>query len=53
MEKYRCEVCGYVYDPVLGDPNRGVRPDSPFKELPEEWCCPVCGAGKENFSLKV
>lgn len=53
MAKYRCDVCGYVYDPALGDPNNGVSPGCPFNELPEKWCCPVCGADKDNFSLKV
>lgn len=47
--KYTCEVCGYVYDPAAGDPARGVAPGTPFEELPADWVCPVCGAGKEQF----
>jgi len=49
MKKYECIVCGYVYDPVEGDPDAGISPDTPFEELPEDWVCPVCGAGKSDF----
>lgn len=49
MEKYRCTVCGYVYDPEKGDPDSGVEPGTPFKELPDDWVCPVCGADKSMF----
>jgi len=47
--KYRCTVCGYVYDPELGDPDGGIAPGVPFGELPDEWVCPVCGAAKSQF----
>ncbi|MEW8958986.1 High molecular weight rubredoxin [Moorella humiferrea] len=49
MEKYICTVCGYVYDPVEGDPENGNPAGTPFGELPEEWVCPVCSVGKELF----
>ena len=49
MVKYRCKVCGYVYDPEKGDPESGIKPGTPFEELPEDWVCPICGAGKEEF----
>ena len=49
MKKYVCTVCGYVYDPEEGDPDNGVKPGTPFDELPDEWVCPVCGAAKEEF----
>ena len=49
MSKYECTVCGYVYDPELGDPEGGIAPGTPFAELPEDWVCPVCGAGKSEF----
>jgi flavin reductase (DIM6/NTAB) family NADH-FMN oxidoreductase RutF/rubredoxin len=48
-DKYRCKVCGYVYDPSAGDPESGVSPGTPFEKLPESWVCPVCGAGKDAF----
>lgn len=48
--KMRCKVCGYVYDPATGDPANGLAPGTPFVELPAEWTCPVCGAGKGDFS---
>jgi rubredoxin len=47
--KYECSVCGYVYDPELGDPDGGIAPGTPFEELPEDWQCPVCGASKDEF----
>lgn len=49
MEKYTCTVCGYVYDPEEGDPDNGIAPGTPFSELPDDWVCPVCSAGKEVF----
>lgn len=49
MEKYICAVCGYVYDPEKGDPDSGVVPGTPFEQLPDDWVCPVCGAGKDQF----
>lgn len=50
MQKYVCEMCGWVYDPALGLPLEGIQPGMPFEELPEDFCCPVCGAGKSRFS---
>ena len=49
MEPYICTVCQYVYDPYVGDPDNGIEPGTPFAELPQEWVCPDCGAGKEAF----
>jgi rubredoxin len=49
MDKYVCKVCGYVYDPEKGDPENGIQPNTPFENLPEDWVCPVCGAGKDMF----
>lgn len=50
MEKYVCDVCGYVYDPAVGDPDNGVQPGTAFEEIPEDWVCPLCGVGKDMFS---
>jgi rubredoxin len=50
MKKYVCNVCGYVYDPEKGDPERGVAPGRSFENLPEDWVCPDCGVGKAEFS---
>ncbi len=47
--KYRCTVCGYVYDPELGDPDSSIKPGTPFEELPDDWVCPVCGVSKSQF----
>ena len=49
MEKYRCTVCGYIYDPAVGDPENGIKPGTAFAELPESWVCPECGVGKDMF----
>lgn len=47
--KYRCLVCGYIYDSDWGDPDTGVLPGTVFLELPAEWTCPICGAGQSEF----
>jgi flavin reductase (DIM6/NTAB) family NADH-FMN oxidoreductase RutF/rubredoxin len=49
MQKYKCTVCGYIYDPEKGDPDSGIKPGTPFEELPDDWVCPVCGASKDQF----
>ncbi len=49
MQKYRCEVCGYIYDPALGDPENNIPPNTAFGDLPADWVCPVCGAPKDQF----
>jgi len=49
MAKYECTVCGYIYDPELGDPDGGIKPGTPFEEIPDDWVCPVCGASKDQF----
>ena len=49
MKKYKCEVCGYVYDPQLGDPDNGIEPGTAFEDLPEDWVCPLGQEGKEVF----
>jgi flavin reductase (DIM6/NTAB) family NADH-FMN oxidoreductase RutF/rubredoxin len=50
MPKYECSVCGYVYDPAEGDPEHGIAPGTAFDSLPDDWACPVCGAGKDGFT---
>ena len=47
--KYRCLMCGYVYDPAVGDPDNGIEPGTEFKNLPDGWICPECGVGKDEF----
>ncbi|WP_333653200.1 rubredoxin [Dissulfurispira sp.] len=49
MEKWKCSICGYVYDPEYGDPDSGVAAGTPFGNLPDNWVCPVCGASKDVF----
>lgn len=50
MGKYVCSVCGYVYDPVVGDPEHDIEPGTAFADLPDDWLCPECGASKDLFS---
>jgi len=52
MKKYVCDVCGWVYDPAVGDPDSGIAPGTAFEDIPEDWECPECGVGKEDFSLE-
>ncbi|MHB9026364.1 MAG: rubredoxin [Armatimonadota bacterium] len=49
LPKYECALCGYVYDPVLGDPDNDIPAGTPFHEVPAEWVCPDCGAEKDAF----
>ncbi len=49
MDKYKCTVCGYEYDPAEGDPDNDVAPGTAFEDIPDDWTCPLCGASKEDF----
>ncbi len=51
MDKWRCAVCGYIYNPEFGDPENGIAPGVMFEELPDYWGCPDCGAEKQLFEL--
>lgn len=53
MEKYVCTVCDWVYDPMLGDPNGEIEPGTLFADIPNDWVCPICGVGKDDFELQV
>jgi rubredoxin len=52
VEKWECIVCGYVYDPAVGDPEHGANAGTPFEALPDDWVCPVCGVPKDQFVKK-
>ena len=49
VAKYKCLVCGWIYDPAVGDPDGGIKPGTPFESIPDSWVCPVCGADKTQF----
>ncbi len=49
MDKWKCTVCGYVYNPEEGDADGGIAPNTPFEDIPDDWVCPVCGASKDQF----
>ena len=48
MKKYECGPCGYIYE--AGDPDNGIEPGTAFEDLPEDWVCPICGMGKDEFA---
>ncbi|MBQ9079657.1 MAG: rubredoxin [Clostridia bacterium] len=52
MKKYVCDACGWVYDEALGDPDNGIAPGTKFEDLPEDFECPLCGVGKDTFSVE-
>lgn len=49
MSRYKCTICGYVYDPAVGDEDNGVAPGTAFEDLPDDWTCPECGASQDQF----
>lgn len=49
MDKYICTACDWVYDPEIGDPEHGIAPGTKFEDIPDDWVCPLCGVGKEDF----
>lgn len=51
MESWLCVVCGYVYDPAIGDPDSGVAPGTKWEDVPEDWICPLCAVGKDQFEV--
>lgn len=49
-QMYKCVVCGYLYDPEVGDPDSGLDPGTAFEDIPDDWMCPVCGVTKKDFT---
>jgi rubredoxin len=49
MDSYECLVCGYIYDPKIGDKKGGIPPGVAFEAVPDDWVCPECGVGKDQF----
>ena len=50
MQKYVCDICGYIYNPAKGDPDNDIPKGLAFEDLLEDWVCPICGSGKDVFS---
>jgi rubredoxin len=50
MDKYQCQVCGFIYEPENGDPDHNFKPGTRFEDLPYGWVCPVCGAARDMFA---
>ena len=53
MEKWVCTVCGYVYEPEIGDPDNGIEAGTAFENLPDSWVCPLCWVGKDMFEKQT
>lgn len=53
MKKYQCETCEYIYDPQQGDPDSGIEPGTAFEDIPDDWVCPLCRVGKDDFHLSI
>jgi flavin reductase (DIM6/NTAB) family NADH-FMN oxidoreductase RutF/rubredoxin len=49
MTRYKCSICGWIYDPQIGDPDGGIAPGTPFEKIPDNWSCPICGSSKDQF----
>ena len=49
MDKYRCTACDWIYDPAVGDPEGGIAAGTAFEDIPDDWVCPLCGVGKDQF----
>ena len=49
MIKWKCSICDYIYDPMKGDPENGVKPETAFEAISDDWVCPTCGATKDMF----
>lgn len=49
MDKYRCTFCDWIYDPAVGDPEGGIAAGTAFEDIPDDWVCPLCGVGKDQF----
>lgn len=53
MKKWKCVVCGFIYDEASGLPEEGIAPGTPWKEIPDDWLCPECGVGKQDFEMET
>ena len=51
MNQYKCTICGHIYDPATGDPDSGIPPGTPFELIPDDWVCPMCGVGKDDYVM--
>ncbi|MFP6838802.1 MAG: rubredoxin [Pseudohongiellaceae bacterium] len=51
MRKWQCLICSFIYEEELGLPEDGIAPGTGWDEIPDDWMCPDCGAGKEDFEM--
>jgi len=53
IPKYKCSVCGYIYNSAVGDPDAGILAGTLFEDIPNDWVCPICGATKDKFKKPI
>ena len=53
MKKWKCIVCGFIYDEAAGLPEEGIAAGTSWKDIPDDWLCPECGAGKQDFEMEL
>lgn len=51
MKKYKCQICDWIYDEALGDPDGGIAPGTKWEDIPDDWVCPVCAVSKSQFDM--
>jgi rubredoxin len=51
MKQWQCIVCGFIYDEESGLPEDGIAPGTPWEDIPDDWMCPDCGVGKDDFEM--
>ena len=52
MRKWKCLVCGFIYDEATGLPDEGIEPGTKWDDIPDDWMCPDCGVGKSDFEME-
>ncbi|OJF70876.1 rubredoxin [Alteromonas sp. V450] len=52
MKRYKCQICGWIYDEVLGAPDEGIAPGTLWCDVPDTWVCPDCGVSKIEFYME-
>lgn len=51
LKQWVCVICGWIYDEAVGDPEHGIPAGTRWNDVPENWRCPLCDVGKEDFAL--
>ncbi|MDH5479468.1 MAG: rubredoxin [Nitrosomonas sp.] len=51
MRKFQCNICGFIYDESVGDPEHSIKAGTTWEEVPVDWACPECGVNKADFEM--